>query len=110
VDDVIAAWSGYWAAWAEVRASEDLDPGPLAAVAAPGVVDGAASLFERQRSSGSGAVETEVALHASVVEIDADRASVEDCVLLSPSFTDTVGVWYQADLARVGPGWVGLGC
>jgi hypothetical protein len=106
VDDVIAAWSGYWAAWAEVRASEDLDPGPLAAVAAPGVVDAAVALFERQRSSGSGAVETEVALHVSVVEIGADRASVEDCVLLSPSFTDTVGVWYQADLVRAGPGWV----
>jgi hypothetical protein len=74
VDDVIAAWSEYWAAWAEVRASADLDPGPLAAVAAPGVVDGAVALFERQRSSGSGAVETEVALHASVVEIGADRA------------------------------------
>ena len=35
-----------------------------------------------------------------------DRATVEDCVLLAPSFTDTVGVWYQADLTRTGQGWI----
>lgn len=90
----------------EVRASDDLDPAPLVAVAAPSVVDGALALFERQRSSGSGAVETEVALHPSVIEVGPDGASVEDCVLLSPSFTDTVGVWYQANLVRADGGWI----
>ena len=64
------------------------------------------ALFERQRSSGSGAVETDVVLHASVVEVASDRASVEDCVLMSPSITDTVGVWHQADLARTEQGWI----
>ncbi len=90
----------------EVRASDDLDPGPLEAVAAPEVVDGALTLFERQRSSGLGPVQTEVVLHATVISSDPDRASVEDCVLLSPSFTDTAGVWYQADLTLTEQGWV----
>ena len=90
----------------EVRASADLDPAPLENVAATEVVDGVIALFERQRSSGSGAVETDVVLHASVVEIASDRATVEDCVLISPSITDTVGVWHQADLARTEQGWI----
>ncbi len=105
-EDVIDAWSGYWDAWVQVRASEDLDRGPLEAVASPEVVDGAVALFERQRSSGLDPVATEVVLHAAVTELAADRATVEDCVLLVPSFTDTVGVWYQADLIRTGQGWV----
>jgi hypothetical protein len=69
------------------------------------VVDGALTLFERERSAGVGPVETEVALHAKATVSDPDRASVEDCVLLSPSFTETVGVWYQADLTRTERGW-----
>ncbi len=104
--DVIDAWSAYWDAWVEVRASDDFDPAPLNAVATVDVVEGALTLFERQRSSGLGAVQTEVVLHAAVSDLDTDRASVEDCVLLSPSFTDTVGVWYQADLSRTDQGWV----
>jgi len=104
--DVIDAWSAYWDAWTEVRASDDLDPAPLDAVAAADVVEGALTLFERQRSSGFGPVQTDVVLHVTVFDSDPDRASIEDCVLLSPSFTDTVGVWYQADLARTERGWV----
>jgi hypothetical protein len=104
--NAIDAWSAYWNAWAEVRASEDLDRGPLDAVASPDVVDGALTLFERQRSSGLGPVLTEVVLHAAVTAWDDDRATVEDCVLLVPSFTEAVGVWYQADLVRTGEGWI----
>jgi len=104
--DVIAAWSAYWNAWVNVRASDDLDRGPLEAVASPEVVDGALTLFERQRSSGLGPVHTEVALHAAVTTSDSDRATVEDCVLLAPSFTDAVGVWYEADLIRSDKGWI----
>ena len=104
--DVIDAWSAYWGAWVEVRASDDLDPAPLNVVAAVDVVEDALTLFERQRTSGLGAVQTEVSLHATVTDSDPDMASIEDCVLLSPSFTDTVGVWYQADLARTDQGWV----
>ena len=89
-----------------MRASEDLDPAPLEAIAASEVVDGALALFERERSSGVGPVQTEVVLHATVTDQDPDRASVEDCVLLSPSFTETVGVWYEADLTRTGQGWI----
>lgn len=99
-------WSAYWDAWVQVRASDDLDPSPLRAVAAETVVDGAVALFERQRSSGLGPVETEVVLHPSVTNASDDRVSIEDCVLLSPSFTDTVGVWYRAELARTEVGWV----
>lgn len=65
-EDVIDAWSAYWDAWVEVRGSDDLDPGLLEAVADPDVVDGALTLFERQRSSGLGPVQTEVVLHATV--------------------------------------------
>jgi hypothetical protein len=103
---VIDAWSAYWDAWAAVRASDDLDRAPLDGVAAPEVVDGALTLFERQRSSGLGSVETEVVLHPTVTDFAPDRASIEDCVLLSPPFTDTVGVSYQADLTLTERVWV----
>ena len=105
-EDVVDAWSAYWDAWVEVRASDDLDPVPLEVVAVSHVVDGALIIFERQRSSGLGPLETEVVLHPTVTDFEPDRASVEDCVLLSPSFTDTVGVWYQADLTLTEQGWV----
>jgi len=103
---VTAAWSAYWEAWADVRASDDLDPGPLEATASPNVVAGAIALFERQRSSGGGPVETDFELHPTVVAADADRATIEDCVLLAPSFTSTVGVWHEADLLRTDKGWI----
>ncbi|MEX2623756.1 MAG: hypothetical protein WD651_08505, partial [Acidimicrobiia bacterium] len=105
-EDVLDAWGAYWDAWAEVRASDDLDSALLDAVASPNVVDGAISLFKRQRSSGLGPVETEVALHPIVLDLDADRATLEDCVLLAPSFTDAVGVWFEADLTRSEQGWI----
>jgi hypothetical protein len=104
-DEVTAAWGSFWQAWAQVRASEDLDPTPLIAVASQGVVDGAIALFERQRSAGSGPVETHVEWHTTVTVLDADAATLEDCVLMTPSFTDTVGIWYEADLIRTEQGW-----
>ena len=100
------AWSTYWEAWADVRASDDLDPGPLEAAASADLVAGAIALFERQRSSGGGPVETTVELHPTVVAAEADRATIEDCVLLAPSFTSTVGVWHEADLVRTDHGWI----
>ena len=100
------AWGTYWDAWVDVRSSEDLDPAPLEAVAAPQLVDGALALFERERSSGLKPVQTDVVLHATVTDLNSNRASIEDCVLLSPSFTETVGVWYEADLTRTGQGWI----
>lgn len=102
---VEAAWASYWEVWTEVRASEDLDPAPLEEVASAQVVEGAIALFERQRESGQGPIETDVSLHATVTAEQADSATIEDCVLLAPSFTDTVGVWYEADLARTDQGW-----
>ena len=104
--DVILAWNAYWSAWVDVRASDDLDRGPLEAVASSAVVDGALTLFERQRSSGLGPVQTEVALHPVVTSTEGDRATLEDCVLLMPSFTDAVGIWYQADLVRTDNSWI----
>lgn len=104
--DVIRAWNAFWNAWVTVWASDDLDPGPLEPVAAPDVVTGVIALFERQRSSGSGPVQTEIALHPKVTDSGPDRATLEDCVLLVPSFTDAVGVWYQADLTRTGEDWI----
>lgn len=105
-EDVLDAWGAYWDAWAEVRASDDLDTAALETVSSPAVVEGALTLFERQRSSGLGPLDTEFVLHATVTDSDVDRATVEDCVLLVPSFTDNVGVWHQADLIRTEGGWV----
>ena len=105
-DELTATWASYWQAWTDVRASEDLDAGPLQAVASADVVEGAIALFERQRSSGQGPVETNVELHPTVVDAEGDRATVEDCVLLAPSFTSTVGVWHEADLVRANQGWI----
>jgi hypothetical protein len=101
-----AAWSSYWQAWATVRASDDLDPGPLEAVASADVVDGAISLFELQRSSGQAPVETDFELHPVIETVEPDRATVEDCVLLTPSFTEAVGVWHEADFVRTDQGWI----
>ena len=103
---MIDGWSTFWAAWVAVRASDDLDPGPLERVAAPDVVAGVVALFERLRSSGSGPVQTEVVLYSKVTDSGADRATLEDCVLLAPSFTDATGIWYQADLTRTGERWI----
>ena len=105
-EDVIEAWDAYWNAWAEVRASEDFDGSALGSVASSTVIDGALALFDRERSSGLAAVETEVVLHPTVTDLEADSATVEDCVLLVPSFTDNVGVWHQADLVRTEEGWL----
>ena len=105
-DEILVAWGAFWEAWTAVRASEDLDPEPLEEVADSDVVQGALALFERQRESGLGAVDTEVVTHAKVMAAESGEATIEDCVLLSPSFTDAVGVWYQADLRDSGSGWV----
>lgn len=105
-DELTATWTSYWQAWTDVRASEDLDAGPLQAVASADVVEGAIALFERQRSSGQGPVETDVELHPVIEAADSDRATVEDCVLLTPSFTETVGVWHEADFVRTDEGWI----
>ena len=66
-DEILVAWGAFWEAWAAVRASEDLDPEPLEEVADSDVVEGALALFERQRGSGLGAVDTEVVTHAKVM-------------------------------------------
>lgn len=105
-DEVSRAWDAFWEAWTTVRASEDLDPTPLEEVADPEVVEGALALFERQRESGSGPVDTDVSTHPSVTTAGSGEALVEDCVLLSPSFTEAVGVWYEADLRESDSGWV----
>lgn len=105
-DELTAAWTSYWQAWVAVRASEDLNPGPLEAVASADVVEGAIALFERQRSSGQGPVETDVELHPVIEDSASERATIEDCVLLVPSFTETVGVWHEADLVRTDRGWI----
>jgi len=105
-EDVFDVWAAFWDAWKQVRASGDLESGPLERVASPAVVEGAIALFQGERSSGSGPIETEVVLHPKVEDSASDRVVLEDCVLLAPSFTDTAGVWYQADLVRGSEGWV----
>lgn len=104
--EVSESWEAFWEAWATVRASEDLDPAPLEQVADPAVVEAEVSLFERQRELGSGPVDTEVVTHTNVTQLDSGRAMIEDCVLLSPSWTDQVGVWYEAELTETDSGWV----
>lgn len=103
---MVEGWSEFWDAWVLVRASDELDRGPLDSVAASSVVDGVIALFDRQRSAGSGAVQTEVTLHPKISNLGVDSASIEDCVLLAPTFTDAAGVWYHADLSRVGEVWI----
>ena len=105
-DEILAGWGAFWEAWVAVRASEDLDTGPLEEVADSDVVEDAVALFERQRESGLGAVDTDVATNAKVMGTESGVATIEDCVLLSPSFTAAAGVWYQADLRDSGSGWV----
>jgi hypothetical protein len=100
---VLQTWDAFWEAWAAVRAAEDLNPAPLEEVASHDVAAGVVALFEGQRESGP--VVTEVVTHTKVTELGPDQAEVEDCVLLSPSFTETVGVWYRAELTNSGSGW-----
>jgi hypothetical protein len=104
--EVSQAWEDFWEAWAAVRASEDLDAAPLAQVADPTVVEAEVSLFERQRELGSGPISTEVVTHTKVTELGPGEAVVEDCVLLTPSWTEHVGVWYEADLKQTDSGWI----
>jgi hypothetical protein len=104
--DVSLAWDEFWDAWAEVRASDDLDPAPLEEVADPQVVDGVIALFEGPPESEPRPVVTTVVTHTKITELGPGEAQVEDCVLLSPSFTDSVGVWFSAELRNTGSGWV----
>lgn len=101
---VVEAWDQFWAGWVEVRLSEDLDRSPLEAVADPPVVDGVIALFERQRQN-SGPVDTEVATHPKVTIEGESDAVIDDCVLLQPTFAETVGVWYEANLQSGDDGW-----
>lgn len=104
-DQITAAWAEFWGAWAKVRSSDPLDPTPLEQLAASNVVAGAMTIFERQRSSGSGPIDTELALHPTVVSLEDGEAVIEDCVLLVPSFTQATGVWYEARITDDGSGW-----
>lgn len=103
--EVLQTWDAFWQAWAAVRASENLNPAPLEEVASPDVAAGIVALFEGQRQSEADPVVTDVVTHTKVTELGSDQAEVEDCVLLSPSFTETVGVWYRAELTNSGSGW-----
>ena len=93
--------STYWEGWVTVRASENFDPAPLEQVAEPDIVQGAVSLFELL-----GPAETELVTHPKVIDIESDRASLEDCVVMSPSWAEVAGILYRADLIRRGDVWV----
>lgn len=103
---VITAWTNYWLAWAEVRSSENPSRVPLEAVASSAVVDSAMSLLEQERNSGRQPGPTTIITHTVVTGATTSKAMVEDCVLLEPSFTDAVGVWYRAELNAAGDGWI----
>lgn len=104
-EEVEEAWLAFWDAWVKVRASDPLDEAPLETVASPEVVKAAVTLFERERESNPGGVATDVFASATVVDLAVDAAAVEDCVVLSPSFTNTGGLWYEADLRIRDHGW-----
>ncbi len=97
----MTAWNAYWEGWVTVRASENFDPAPLEQLAEPDIVQGAVSLFERL-----GPAETELVTHPKVIDIESDRASLEDCVVMSPSWAEVAGILYQAELIRRGDVWV----
>lgn len=102
-EEIVQTWNAFWDAWSHVRNSQDLDPGALHAVAEGSVVEGVIALFERQHQT-SGPIATEVTSHPKVT-VEGSEAVIEDCVLIRPSFTETVGVWYEADLQKGEDGW-----
>lgn len=101
---VVAAWGDFWSAWADLRASANPVVDPIEEVAAPAVVASVLTVLERQIAS-SGPVETEIATRPSVRIASRTSATLEDCVLLVPSITESVGVWYLAELEDDGTGW-----
>lgn len=101
---VVAAWRDFWSVWADLRASANPVVDPIEELAAPAVVASVLTVLERQIAS-SGPVETEIATSPSVDVESRTSATVEDCVLLVPSITESVGVWYVADLEDDGTGW-----
>ena len=100
-DEVVTAWNAYWEGWVTVRASENFDPAPLEQLAEPDIVEAAVSLFERL-----GPAATELVTHPRVIDIELDRASLEDCVVMAPSWAEVAGIWYRAELTRRGESWV----
>lgn len=104
VAEVAAAWNDFWSAWVDVRASDDLNTTPLEGVATPAVVTSVLAFLERQAKT-SGPVETDVSLSPAVTVETSSTATIEDCVLLDPSVTETTGVWYTAELVNDSSGW-----
>jgi hypothetical protein len=100
-EEVAAAWDAYWDAWVTVRATNDIDPTPLEKVAEPDIVEAAVSLFET-----IGPAETELVTHPKISAIESERAFLEDCVVMFPSWAEVAGVLYQAELIRRGDLWV----
>lgn len=101
---VVEAWRDFWSVWADLRASAKPKVDPLEEVAAPAVAASALAVLERLVAS-SGPVEVEIATSPSTTFATATSVTVEDCVLIVPSMTEAVGVWYQADLESDIAGW-----
>lgn len=101
---VVDVWQDFWSVWADLRASAKPTVDPLEEVAAPKVAASVLTVLVRQIAS-SGPVETEIATSPSATFESDTSATVEDCVLLVPSITEAVGVWYTAGLEDDGTGW-----
>jgi len=103
-EEALAVWDTFWAAWVDVRAAEEPGGEPLEPVATSAVVDDVLVVMERQYEV-SGPVDTAVTSSPTVTAESTSEITVQDCVLMVPSITETVGIWYEGVVENDGSGW-----
>jgi hypothetical protein len=103
-DEALAVWDAFWVAWVDVRAAEVPGPELFEPVATVPVIDDVLVVIERQHGV-SGPVDTTVTLSPTVTAENASEVVIQDCVLMVPSITESVGVWYEGVVENDGSGW-----
>jgi hypothetical protein len=103
-EEALAVWDTFWAAWVEVRAAEGPGREPLEPVATSAVIDDVLVVIERQHGV-SGPVDTAVTSSPTVTAESTSEVTVQDCVLMVPSITETVGIWYEGVVENDGSEW-----
>jgi hypothetical protein len=103
-EEALKVWDAFWTAWVEARAEEIPSPDLFQPVATPAVIDDVLAAIERQHEV-SGPVDTAVTLSPTAAHESSAEINVQDCVLMVPSITENVGVWYEGVLENDGSGW-----
>lgn len=103
-DEALAVWEAFWSAWADVRAAAEPSSDPLESVATSAVIEDVVAVIERQHGV-SGPVDTTITSSPTVTVQSESEVTVQDCVLMEPSMTDTVGIWYEGVVGDDGSGW-----